>query len=144
MSITFNLTSQHNDIFTNTPVLVSDYNHFINLCRGGLLPYIEVRYHSSKSNKFWRVEATRQNGVVRRWGRIGTWGQSTSFGRKSAPEMLGEKIRKGYIRQRTAGHIPARITEVRSNGDKVELIANGMVVWSDKPLKALQVLASCY
>lgn len=145
MSISFNLTQNHTNIFTQTPVMVSDYNHFINLCRGGLLPYIELRYHSSKSNKFWRVEATRENGIVRRWGRIGTRGQASSFGRKSAPEMLGEKIRKGYVRQTTAGHIPAHIGEVRSNGELVELVSqDGTVVWADTPANALKVLASCY
>lgn len=144
MSINLNLTFQHNDILTNTQVLVCDYQHFMELTRAGLQPYIELRYHSASSAKFWRVESTPRDGIIRRWGKIGTYGQSKSFGQKSAQQLIGEKIRKGYIRQSTAGHFPARITEVRSNGDLVELVSNGTVVWSDKPLKALQVLASCY
>ena len=144
MTIALNLTSEHAHYFRKTPVLVEDYTHFTRLVQSGFMPYIELRSFVGGSSKFWRIEKDRWHGVIRRWGRIGTNGQSKGFGDKSALQLLIEKLNKGYGQLKTGGHIPARITEVRSNGDLVELVATGNVVWSDTPSKALQVLASCY
>lgn len=144
-----NLTANHNAIFTNTPVRVGDMSNFSHLRSAGLRPYIEMTYTGGSSNKFWRIEVVRPSSpfgdtTQRRWGRIGTHGQSKGFGGSCEQEVFWAKVRKGYDIQKPTGNFPVSVSEVRSNGDLVELVGrDGTVVWADTPRNALKVLAVC-
>ena len=149
-----NLTSNHNAIFTRTPVQVGDLSNFTHLRSSGLRPYIEMTYEHGNSHKFWRIEVVSASvagtasafgaATQRRWGRIGTQGQSKGFGGSCEQEVFWAKVRKGYDIQKPTGHFPVSIGEVRSNGDLIELVdRDGNVVWADTPRNALKVLAVC-
>ena len=149
-----NLNHNHNQIFTRTPIQVGNITHFTRLRRSGLLPFIEMTDTRDSSNKFWRIEVVpaAQGGtasafgdtIQRRWGRIGTKGQSKGFGDSCEKEVFWAKVRKGYKIQKPTGDFPAYICEVRSNGDLIELVdRDGNIIWADTPFNALQVLAVC-
>ena len=63
----------------------------------------ELRDPSSNSNKFWEV-STSDNLLIRRWGRIGTEGQTKtekhqemSDAEATAQALIRSKMREGYI-----------------------------------------------
>ena len=154
MTIRINLTHKHNEIFTRTPVQVGDLSNFVHLRSSGLRPFIEMTNTSGSSFKFWRIEVVDASvagtasafgsATQRRWGRIGTQGQSKGFGQSCEQEVFWAKVRKGYDIQKPTGHFPVSIREVRSNGDIIELVdREGNIVWSDNPRNALKVLAVC-
>ena len=141
---TSNISANHKNIIGRTPIKVGSFDAFRSLQRAGFQAFVEMTYTSGRSNKFWRVETQRNGDIIRRWGRIGTWGQSKDFGSSSVYEVFNSKIQKGYSVSKPTGSFPVRIAEVRSNGDKLELIDhNGNVVWADTPVAALKVLAVC-
>ena len=149
-----NLNHNHNHIFTRTPVQVGDLNKFLYMRMAGLRPFLELTNTKSGARKFWRIEvvSAAQGGTAsafgdatqRRWGRIGTQGQSKGFGTADMEEVFMSKVRKGYDIQKPTGNFPLRVREVRSNGDLIELVDHeGSVVWADTPRNALKVLAVC-
>lgn len=141
---TTNISRNHKAIIGRTPIQVGGISQFRTLQRAGFQAFCEMTYTSGSSNKFWRIETQRNGNTIRRWGRIGTWGQSKDFGSSSVYDVFNSKIRKGYSVSKPTGHFPVRITEVRSNGANLELVdANGNVVWADTPVAALKVLAVC-
>lgn len=143
MTIRINLTHTHNEIFTRTPIQVGDLSNFVHLRSSGLRPFIEMTNTSGTSSKFWRIEVVTDT-TQRRWGRIGTQGQSKGFGQSCEQEVFWAKVRKGYNIQKPTGQFPVSIREVRSNGDIIELVdRDGNIVWSDSPRNALKVLAVC-
>lgn len=149
MTIRINLTHTHNEIFTRTPIQVGDLSNFVHLRSSGLRPFIEMTNTSGTSSKFWRIEVVTaalgmRTATQRRWGRIGTKGQSKGFGQSCEQEVFWAKVRKGYNIQKPTGQFPVSIREVRSNGDIIELVdRDGNIVWSDSPRNALKVLAVC-
>lgn len=141
---TTNISANHKAIIGRTPIQVGGIYQFRALQRAGFQAYCELTFVSGRSNKFWRVETQRSGATIRRWGRIGTWGQQKDFGSASVYDVFNSKINKGYTVSKPTGSFPVRICEVRSNGDKLELIdANGNIVWADTPIAALKVLAVC-
>lgn len=138
-----NLTANHSQIFTRTPIQVGSLSSFYLLKRSGLQPFVEMTNTNGSSNKFWRIEVV--SGVTnRRWGRIGTRGQSKDFGSSCEQEVFWSKVRKGYAIQKPTGDFPVSIHEARSNGSNIELLdRDGNVVWCDTPRNALKVLAVC-
>jgi len=141
---TTNISANHKAIIGRTPLQVGNLSAFNALQRAGFQAFVEMTYTGGRSNKFWRVETQRNGDTIRRWGRIGTWGQQKGFGATSVYDTFYAKVNKGYNIKKPTGSFPVRIAEVRSNGDKLELIdANGNIVWSDTPIAALKVLAVC-
>lgn len=141
---TTNISANHKAIIGRTPIQVGGISQFRALQRAGFQAFVEMTFVSGRSNKFWRVETQRSGATIRRWGRIGTWGQSKDFGSSSVYDVFNSKVNKGYTVSKPTGSFPVRIAEVRSNGDKLELIDhNGNVVWADTPVAALKVLAVC-
>ena len=141
---TTNISANHKAIIGRTPIQVGGISQFRSLQRAGFQAFCELTYTSGRSNKFWRIETQRNGNTIRRWGRIGTWGQQKDFGSSSIYDVYHSKINKGYTVSKPTGSFPVRIAEVRSNGNKLELVdANGNVVWADTPIQALKVLAVC-
>ena len=141
---TTNISANHKAIIGRTPIQVGSASSFNALKRAGFQAVIEMTFTSGRSNKFYRIETQRSGDTIRRWGRIGTWGQQKDFGSTCWWDTLDQKVRKGYSITKPTGSFPVRISEVRSNGDKLELVdANGNIVWSDTPISALKVLAVC-
>lgn len=140
---TTNISANHKAILSRSSVRVGDIDTFKTLQRAGFQPFIELTYKHGSSNKFYRVE-TQRGVTFRRWGRIGTQGQQKLLTGTSSQDIFWSKVRKGYTVSKPTGSFPVRIAEVRSNGDKMELLdVSGNIVWSDTPLSALKVLAVC-
>lgn len=138
-----NLTQRHETILRTTTVRVGSIVRLHVLKNAGLAPFLELTNTTGNSHKFWMIEMTN-HGLMRRWGRIGTYGQAKPFTTKSSAKVFNEKLNKGYVVQEPVGSFPVKVTEVRSNGDLIELVSHdGTVVWADTPHKALKVLAVC-
>lgn len=140
---TQNISAEHRAIISRTPIQVGGLDEFNELKRYGFQPFIELTFTGGGSHKFWRVE-TKGGQTLRRWGRIGTYGQEKDFGLNLVSECLYKKIRKGYVVSKPTGSFPVSIWSVRSNDTKLELLdRSNNVVWSDTPRNTLKVLAVC-
>lgn len=140
-----NLSHSHQHDLIGHPIQVGGYIKFKQFTRAGFFPYMVLKNTSGDSHKFWRIETRIDGSVARRWGKIGTRGQTKLFGTTRPYKVLNQKLKKGYEIDKPVGSFPIYIAEVRSNGDLIELVdPNGGVVWSDTPIAALKVLAVCH
>lgn len=139
-----NLSDYHKHELHGQPLQVGGYIKFKQLCQVGFFPYVVLKNTTDGSQKFWRIETRLDGSIGRRWGKVGTRGQTKGFGTTRPFKVFNQKIGKGYQIQKPVGSFPREITEVRSNGDLIELVdPDGCVVWSDTPVAALKVLAVC-
>lgn len=139
-----NLSHKHQHELTGHPIQVGGYIKFKQFRRAGFFPFVVLKNTSGDSHKFWRIETRIDGSVARRWGKIGTRGQTKLFGTSVPFKVFNQKINKGYQIQKPTGSFPIYIAEVRSNGDLIELVdLDGNIVWSDTPIAALKVLAVC-
>jgi predicted DNA-binding WGR domain protein len=60
----------------------------------GIAPRLEFK--DGSSNKFWKLEKTRDGSWLATWGKIGTTGQSIGYDSTTAQKKFMEKIAKGY------------------------------------------------
>ena len=140
-----NLSDWHKHELTGLSIQVGGYIKFKQFRRAGFFPFVVLKNTSGASHKFWRIETRIDGSVARRWGKIGTRGQTKAFGTSVPFKVFNQKINKGYQVQQPTGSFPLYIAEDRSNGDLIELVdPDGNIVWSDTPLAALKVLAVCY
>lgn len=140
-----NLSHQHQIDLVGHPIQVGGYIKFKQFRRAGFFPFVVLwKNTSGASQKFWRIETRIDGSVARRWGKVGTRGQTKLFGTSVPFKVLNQKLKKGYQIHKPTGSFPIYIAEVRSNGDLIELVdPDGNIVWSDTPIAALKVLAVC-
>ena len=139
-----NLSAWHKHELHGHPLQVGGYVKFRQLSKAGFFPYLVLNNTSGASQKFWRIETRIDGSVARRWGNIGSRGQ-TCLGTRTPLKALNQKLKQGYEIQKLIGSFPIYITEVRSNGNRIELIdPDGNLVWADNPTNSLKVLAVCH